>query len=166
VAEPRIFPRLVPSPLWGVGLRSDKTVPWRAISSRMRGLAGHRCEICGGSSEGAPSIWKTCCDEVWAYDHEHRTAYLVDLRVLCWWCNAVTHYGFTVVTSLPHTIQAVLEHGARLNGLPVDDMHKICALHRHHHAEASRHTDWTIDWDDWQAVFVEAQARLQATSPS
>jgi len=159
---PVLIPRLVPGPLWGQGMRKDGRINWTKLSKQLRDLAGHRCEICGGSSEGAPTNWQTCLDEVWAYEYENRTAYLIDLKVICWWCNAIIHFGFTHSTQTPATARRALDHASRLNGLPPDDMQKICMLHLHHHEEVSKHTDWTQDWDDWEAVADAARERIQA----
>jgi len=168
VVDSILIPRLVPKPLWRQGLRYDLgSTRWGKLSKEIRLLANNTCEICGGQSETAPVKWKTCLDEVWAYDFEEQTAYLSDLRVICWWCNAITHVGFTTTTCKPPMLARVLEHGAKVNGFPsVEVMGKVCELHLNHHARISRRPNWTIDWDDWEAVADEARERLTGTLSS
>jgi len=161
----KLIPRLVPRPLWGKNLRTSLGGGWAALSKKIRKLAGDQCEICGGTSDDAPVRWTTCLDEVWTYDYENRTAYLADLKAICWWCNAITHFGFTM-TNYPKHVDRALEHGARVNGLPGPHaMGQICVVHLDHHRQVSEHVDWTIDWDDWHRVVEEVEQRLLCGPP-
>jgi hypothetical protein len=86
MTEPRLVPRLVPQPLWG--LSAARLLPqskWRRIRADAMDESGGACVVCGAAREKG-----MVGDEVWDY-----TATLVGVRIICPDCNAVTHFGST-----------------------------------------------------------------------
>lgn len=167
--ELKLKPRPVPQPLWGKCLRNAIGSRWINVSRDIRNAAGNRCEICGSVSyfslakKRSPSSWTHCCDEVWAYEDENRTCYLADLQCICWWCNAMIHAGHTHANT-PECWEDVFKHACLVNDCHQTIMIAAIELEQVVWNDRSRHSDWSIDWDDWETVFSEKLDRLLTES--
>lgn len=91
-AGPVLRPWLVPSPLWGINLRSLLPAEqWDVIRRDAYARAGRRCRVCGGAGDQ----WPVEADEAWAYDDDRCIQTLKGVIALCPRCHEVRHWGKT-----------------------------------------------------------------------
>lgn len=140
--ELRLTMELVPSPLWNKSLA--KLLPknkWRSLRESIIDEQGRKCEICGNSTDNV------FLHEVWHYDDHNHIQRLHELRLVCFMCNRIVHFGFTGVLYqqgklTDDQLQDVIQHFLNVNQCTEDD------FDRHMHEqfdlweERSRH-QWT-----------------------
>ena len=122
----KLIPELIPEPLWGVSANKlMRPISWKRISDREKSAAGFRCAICrAGGIVAPPETYRDkrlYCHEVWQYDEGKAIATVIELRVLCAGCNAVTHLGRTRLAGEQYFLQA-LEHLVRVNGITLTEL--------------------------------------------
>jgi hypothetical protein len=104
----KLAPRLVPKPLWGIS--AYRLLParvWKRIRAEALEAAGGSCSVCGERREKG-----MVADEVWAY--AGTVATLVEVRILCPDCNAVTHIGQAAISGY---LDVARDHMAKVNGI-------------------------------------------------
>lgn len=100
----------IPTPLWGVNLRSLLTATeWKRLRDPIFEAADRRCEICGGQGARHPVEG----DEVFSYDEETATAGLRCIVAVCPSCHAAKHIGRTGLAGFE---SEALDHLATVNG--------------------------------------------------
>ncbi len=118
--SPAISP--IPAPLWGVNLRKVLTrTEWRKVREGLIAERGLKCETCGGVQYETKDI---AAHEEWEYDTSGSPAVakLTGIRLVCWPCHAVEHFGATksMVASgdlSDFAIEDTIAHFCRLNGV-------------------------------------------------
>src|SRR2546430_379522 len=116
---------LVPEPLWGKNLRSEKVLGryrWRKLRKGLIEERGLNCSVCGSTD-------RPHAHEVWRYDEGKRAgkATLVGIEIVCWKCHYVHHFG--VATRLwefegrisDSEMAAIKKHFRQVNGCKAAD---------------------------------------------
>src|ERR1700738_4583185 len=111
--------RMVPYPLWGMNLhRMLPKSRWNKIRQELIAERGLKCQTCGKVETESKRIF---AHEEWEYETKcaPATARLAGLKLSCWHCHAVEHFGGTgnMVASgeLDRAIKDTIEHFCRLN---------------------------------------------------
>lgn len=119
---PHILPNMVPSPIWGVNLRS--LLPrgtWDQIRKSIYLGSGHRCEVCGSKGDE----WPVECEEQWEYVHYSKykgAARLVNLQSLCPMCHKIKHLGKANIDGI---LPKVIHHFAHINEITLSEASTI-----------------------------------------
>jgi superfamily II DNA/RNA helicase len=152
--SPDISP--VPAPLWGVNLRSALSrTQWRKLRDEV--IAGRclRCETCGKPQSEPRDI---AAHEEWAYDtaRDPAIAKLTGIRLSCWLCHAVEHFGATTNMAASgelgrFAVEDAVAHFCQRNGV---GRPKFEARHRTAFDEWSRRNglEWLVDWGTFSAA--------------
>ena len=139
----KLTPRMVPSPLWGVALRTDLGSRWLPEVSRPIREYQSLCEICGGYGADSPTGWRTCCDEDWDYSDADPIIEEV-LRILG------DTFDVAGVTALVTPVN-VLNIASRLGSAPfvarLVDLQCVCwrcnqVIHYGHTETLNKGSDW------------------------
>lgn len=109
---------MVPEPLWQQNLRNKLgQTQWRKLRRLILEQRGTICEVCGSNSEGRRYL-----HEAWAYDITQENgsaavAKLRELKILCWLCHAVEHFGRTsqIAASGYADLEDVIAHAMVIN---------------------------------------------------
>jgi hypothetical protein len=155
--------RMVPAPLWGMNLR--RMLPksrWNKLRKNLIAECGLKCQTCGKVETESKRIF---AHEEWEYDTGRTPAIarLAGLKLSCWHCHAVEHFGATgnMVRSGELTEKAIedtIENFCRLNGVGHDEF-------RAHLAEAkaewirSSHLQWKVDWGPFTSLVAAAEQK-------
>lgn len=108
-STPKLVPRLVPQPLFGLsGYHKLRRSEWEAIRRVVIADASGACQICGASQPKGMIV-----DEVWFYMPGMAT--LVGLQLLCPRCNNVIHSQNALARGVPE--EAIVAHCAAVNGV-------------------------------------------------
>jgi hypothetical protein len=155
--------RMVPGPLWGMNLR--RMLPkshWNKIRQNLIAECGLKCQTCGKVETESSRIY---AHEEWAYETTRSPAIarLVSLKLSCWHCHAVEHFGATgnMVLSGELTERAVedtIHHFCRLNQVGREAFQTYLADAK---AEWMRLSElkWKIDWGSFDAIVTEAKQK-------
>lgn len=155
---------MVPGPLWGGNLR--KMLPksrWTKIRQGLVAERGLTCQTCGKVETESRRIF---AHEEWEYETGcvPAIAHLVGLKLSCWHCHSVEHFGATsnMVLSGELTERAIedtIEHFCKLNGVGRVEFDA-------HHARAKSEwlrlseLTWEVDW----GVFAPLVANVACQS--
>ncbi len=134
MTSPKLVPRLVPQPLWGIS--AARLLPrsrWKAIRADAMAASGGACTACGVIHEKG-----MVGDEVWHYGDGIAT--LVAVRIVCRDCDAVTHMGSTAVRG--YGADALL-HMSAINGMTFEQTKQIVDTHFDQWRIRSAR-DWTV----------------------
>lgn len=155
--QPEISP--VPAPLWGVNLRAALTrTQWRKLRDEVIAERGLRCETCGQQQAEPRDI---SAHEEWTYEigASPAAAALTGIRLSCWLCHAVEHFGATTNMASSgeigeYAVEDAIAHFCRRNGVG------RAAFEIHHSqvfAEWSHRNslDWRVDWGAFAARVEE-----------
>lgn len=156
---------LVPAPLWGINLRSNKTGlgKWRWTKLRRRAL-----ESCGGKCIICKSPIKPQGHEVWEYRDRPRVciAKLVRVEIVCQACHHINHWGRTNQLIWLGVISdegrlALRKHFRTVNRcLQKDfDRHEKRSFARW---KVQSEKKWKVDWGDFQPAITEAKMARRA----
>ncbi|NPA05610.1 MAG: hypothetical protein GXO09_05905 [Crenarchaeota archaeon] len=154
LALPRLCPRLVPSPLWGLSLaRLSRTDPQTLCSLLHTNpeeqrkcmealqelhhwwlqLPRTRCTACGANASDI--------DEEWLYLDEEPAAVLEAIRPLCRKCHLAKHLGYALVTG---KLREAITHLAHVNMVDEDTARQLAAKAFKTHEELSKKKHWRI----------------------
>lgn len=155
--SPAISP--VPAPLWGVNLRAVLTkTGWRKLREGLIAERGLRCETCGQLQQETKDI---AAHEEWDYDTSSNPAVakLTGIKLSCWPCHAVEHFGATKSMAASgevgaYAVEDTIEHFCRLNGV---GKAKFEAHHEAAFAEWARLNglEWAMDWGAFASRVAE-----------
>lgn len=138
---------LVPSPLWGMSLRSVLLPSdWDIIRRKAYGSSGHKCGICGAGG-------KLYCHEEWSYDDTKHIQTLTGFRALCQMCNYVTHIGRAESVLEHWQFNLVIYHFKRVNNC---SFKQFCEHQYQAYALWSERSDysWTQDFGDYSGMVL------------
>jgi hypothetical protein len=158
--------RMVPRPLWGMNLR--RLLPksrWSKIRQGLIAERGLKCQTCGKVETESNHIF---AHEEWEYEttRSPATARLSGLKLSCWHCHAVEHFGATV--NMVHgsreltdrAIEDTIEHFCRLNSVGPNEFHAHLAEAKAEWSRLNR-LDWTIDWGSFDSLITETGHKRQ-----
>jgi len=156
---------MVPRPLWGLNLR--RVLPksrWNKIRQNLIADCGLRCQTCGWVETESKSIF---AHEEWGYDTgcTPAIARLDGLKLSCWRCHAVEHFGATgnMVISGELTEKAIkdtFEHFCRLNGVGRDDFQAHLTKVKAEWVRLNQ-LHWQVDWGTFTSLVVAAEQKRQ-----
>ena len=149
----------MPAPLWGVNLRAVLTkTEWRKLREGLIAERGLRCETCGRLEQEGKDI---AAHEEWDYDTSNTPAVarLTGIKLSCWHCHAVEHFGATKSMAASgelgaYAVEDTIEHFCRLNGVGRVEFE---AHHEDAFAEWStlNGLQWTMDWGAFASRVAE-----------
>lgn len=155
--SPAINP--VPAPLWGVNLRAMLTkTEWRKLREGLIAERGLKCETCGRVESESKDI---AAHEEWDYDTSATPAIakLTGIKLSCWHCHAVEHFGATKSMAASgevgaYAVEDTIEHFCRLNGV---GRAEFDAHHEAAFAEWSKlnSLEWNMDWGAFASRVAE-----------
>jgi hypothetical protein len=150
----------IPRPLYGRNLRKILTqTQWKKLRAGVLEERGLRCETCG--KEEAESK-RLSAHEEWEYDVSQTPAVakLTEIKLSCWHCHAVEHFGAIGSMALGGELSAqavddTIAHFCRLNrvGIPEFEAHALEAFQKH---DELSQLEWRVDWGQF-APMVEAR---------
>jgi hypothetical protein len=154
---------LVPTPLWGINLRTALTpTKWRRI--RSDAVAIGACEVCAAADPAklhGHERWSYCEDDGGA----EGVAHLLGVGSVCRQCHAVKHFGSTqnIAAGNPaytDMVEDAIKHFCKVNGVnrKAFDKHSDAALEAHLIQNAMK---WAVDWGAFAAE-VEAVRTIRA----
>ncbi|MDB5439956.1 MAG: hypothetical protein JWM33_2383 [Caulobacteraceae bacterium] len=160
----------IPRPLYGQNLRKILTqTQWKKLRAAYLDERGCRCETCGKEEQESKRI---SAHEEWRYDSTQAPAVatLAEIKLSCWHCHAVEHFGAIGSMALGGELSAqavddTIAHFCRLNNVGPDafEAHALEAFKQHDELSA---LEWRVDWGQF-APLVEArldQLRAKATA--
>ena len=158
--------RMVPGPLWGMNLR--RLLPksrWNKIRQGLIAERGLKCETCGKVENESSRIY---AHEEWDYETKRSSgiARLVGLKLSCWHCHAVEHFGATGNMVLSgelsrRAVEDTIEHFCRLNGVDRQTFQAHLAEAKAEWMRLSQ-LKWTVDWGRFASLVTEADAARRA----
>jgi len=158
--------RMVPGPLWGKNLR--RLLPksqWNKIRRNVIAERGLKCQTCGKVEIESKRIF---AHEEWEYDtgRTPAVARLVELKLSCWHCHAVEHFGATgnMVRSGELTERAIedtIRHFCRLNGVGRNEFESQLAEAKAAWMRMSQ-LQWEVDWGQFNSLIAAAEQKRQA----
>lgn len=150
---------MIPGPLWGMNLR--RVLPrsrWNKMRQALIAERGPKCQTCGKVETETKRIY---AHEEWEYTTKSKSgiASLVGLKLSCWHCHAVEHFGATgnMVSFGELTERAIedtIDHFCRINAVGRDAFHT-------HLAEAKREwkrlscLKWKVNWGSFEPLIAE-----------
>ncbi len=185
---PRLCPRLVPSPLWGLSLaRVARMAPEAGLAicdkcpEIVEGI--HRfwmlldrsgaCEVCGERGNEIDEDWLYCVFDregniikdiaeknpsIKELEQYRGIAYLQKLRLLCPKCHLAKHSGYARVHG---RLGEALEHLAGITNLSLEKAEKIVSKAFHIHSLLSNITDWTIRIGELKGLDEELRRKAE-----
>lgn len=155
---------LIPKPLYGENLRKELTqAEWSAIRKALIAERGSKCEVLNCGKEEADTS-RIKAHEEWEYDTTQTPAIarVTGIKLCCWHCHAVEHFGLTGVMTLsgelPNAFEDTVEHFCRLNGVGRDEFmaHALESFRRT--AELSA-LEWRVDYGSYTAQVDARRAK-------
>jgi hypothetical protein len=154
---------MIPAPLWGINLRQElgKT-RWNKIRKHIIAERGLKCESCSKVETESSRIY---AHEEWEYKTKGKSgvASLRGLKLSCWHCHAIAHFGRTrnMVLSgelTERSIEDTIKHFCRLNGIGRDQFETHLAAAETEWMRLSQLT-WKVDWQAFKPMVAEAQQK-------
>lgn len=158
---------MVPGPLWRINLRH--VLPrsqWRKLRTDLIAERGLTCEVCGTAETEGKRIF---VHEEWEYatDLKPAIAHLVGLKLSCWHCHAVEHFGATDAMAATgelgeQAVEGAIAHFCRVNGVKRDTFQAHLAQARAEWTRLSR-LKWKVDWGRFagRVAAIEAKRRTK-----
>jgi hypothetical protein len=142
---------MIPEPLWQQNLRNKLgQTQWRKLRKSILEQRGTACEVCGSRAEGRRYL-----HEGWSYDTTQTNgsaaiAKLTGLKILCWLCHAVEHFGRTtqIAASGHAELKDVIAHAMSVNGINVEQFER----HARRASIAWERLGWLPRWT-WRIDF-------------
>jgi hypothetical protein len=138
---------------------------WNKIRQSLIDERGLKCQTCGKTETESKRIY---AHEEWEYETERAPAIarLTGLKLSCWHCHAVEHFGATgnMVASGELTgraIEDIIEHFCRLNQVGRDRFQEHWVEAMAQWKRLSQLT-WNVDWGSFRSLITEAEQKRRA----
>lgn len=158
---------MVPSPLWRANLRKGRVIPksrWVKIRAECFENHGTICQTCGKVETDRKRL---SVHEEWEYltDRKPAVARLVGLKISCWHCHMVEHFGGLgkMVASGELTRRAIddtTEHFCRVNKVGLDEFKRHLAEAKAEWMRLSQ-LEWVVDWGEYAALVEETALKRE-----
>lgn len=111
---------LIPKTSFYSNVRSEVSKKeWDSIRKKCYMMAGHKCEICGGSGKNQGYKHDVECHEIWDFNMGDSTQKLAGFIALCPMCHKSKHYGLAQLQGFE---EMVIEHMCLVNRVNEEDV--------------------------------------------
>jgi hypothetical protein len=135
---------------------------WTKLRQQLIGDRGLQCQTCGIDETATSRIF---VHEDWEYDttRSPAVASLIGLKLSCWHCHAVAHFGATTNMALSgelddRAIREAVDHFCRLNGVGRDVFDAHLEEAKAEWQQLSE-LEWQVDWRDFGYLVADTENR-------
>lgn len=149
-----------------MNLRRGRVIPksrWQKIRQGLIKEHGLHCQTCGKTETESKRIF---AHEEWEYvtTSSPALARLVGLKLSCWHCHAVEHFGATINMVIAsgelteRAIQDTIDHFCRLNQVGRDEFNVHFAEAKAEWMRLSK-LKWKVDWGTFAPIIADAEQK-------